>query len=75
MFWFACSDCDFIIVSMEFFILLTKPCTNIGVPLPIRDMFHVYLNIFEFLFLRLYINKASKLCFFVYNGRVSDITK
>ena len=41
----------------------------------IRDMFHVYLNRFEFHFLRLHIIKTNKLCFFVHNGRVLGIAK
>ena len=41
----------------------------------IRDMFHVYLNKFEFRFLRLHVNKTNKFCFFVLNGRVFGIAK
>ena len=40
----------------------------------IRDMFHVYLNRFEFHFLRLHINK-TKFYFFMINGRVPGIAK
>ena len=39
----------------------------------IPDLFHVYLNIFQFHFLRLDINKTNKCCFFVHNGRVPGI--
>ena len=41
----------------------------------IRDLFHVYLNKFEFHFLRLHINKTNKYCFFIHNGRVTGIVK
>ena len=41
----------------------------------IRDLFHVYLNRFEFHFLRLHIIKTNKLCFFMHNGSVSGIAK
>ena len=30
----------------------------------VRDLFHVYLNIFEFHFLRLLLNRTNKFCFF-----------
>ena len=43
--------------------------------LKIRDLFHVYLNKFEFHFLRLHINKTNKYCFFIHNGRVTGIAK
>ena len=36
---------------------------------------HVYLNRFEYKFLRLHINKTNKCCFFIHNGRVQDIAK
>ena len=36
----------------------------------IRDLFHVYLNKFEFHFLRLHINKTSQFCFLMNNGCV-----
>ena len=36
----------------------------------IRDLFHVYLNRFEFHFLWLHINKTNKFCILIYNGRV-----
>ena len=39
----------------------------------IRDLFHVYLNKFEFRFLRLHINKTNKFCFFMHNGHVFGI--
>ena len=38
-------------------------------------MFHVYLNKFEFLFLRLHINETNKFCFFMHNERVPGIAK
>ena len=41
----------------------------------IRDMFHVYLNRFEFHFLRLHIIKTNKFCFFMHNRRVLGIAK
>ena len=41
----------------------------------VRDLFHVYLNRFEFHFLRLHINKTNKFCFFMHNGRVPGIAK
>ena len=41
----------------------------------IRDMFHVYLNKFEFHFLRLHINKTNTFCFFMHNGCVPGIAK
>ena len=41
----------------------------------VRNMFHVHLNRFEFHFLWLNINKTSKFCFFVHNGRVLGIAK
>ena len=37
------------------------------------DLFHIYLNIFEFHFLRLHINKTYKFCFNVHNGCVPGI--
>ena len=43
--------------------------------LDIRDMFNVYLNKFEFRFLRLHVNKTNKFCFFMLNGRVFGIAK
>ena len=43
--------------------------------LKIRDMFHVYLNRFEFHFLQLHINKTKPFCFFMHNKRVSGIAK
>ena len=33
----------------------------------IRDLFHVYLNKFEFHFLQLHINKTSQFCFLINN--------
>ena len=42
---------------------------------PIQDLFHVYLNRFEFHFLWLHINKTSIFCFFVNNRRVPGIAK
>ena len=41
----------------------------------VRDLFHVYLNKFEFHFLRLHINKANKFWFFIHNRRVFGIAK
>ena len=41
----------------------------------LRDLFHVYLNIFEFHFLRLHINKTNKYCFFMHIERVPGIDK
>ena len=41
----------------------------------VPDMFHVYLNRFEFHFLRLHIIKTSKFCFFMHNGLVPGIAK
>ena len=41
----------------------------------IRDLFHVYLNKFEFNFLWLHINKTNKFSFFMHNGRVPGIVK
>ena len=41
----------------------------------LRDLFHVYLNRFEFYFLWLHINKTNKFCFFMHNGRVPCIAK
>ena len=43
--------------------------------LAIRDLFHVYLNKFEFHILRLHINKTNKLCFFMHNRRVPGSVK
>ena len=39
----------------------------------VRDVFHVYLNKFEFHFLRVHINKTNKFCFFMHNGRAFGI--
>ena len=36
----------------------------------LQDLFHVYLNKFEFHFLRLHINKTNKFCFYVHNRSV-----
>ena len=41
----------------------------------IRDLFHVYLNKFEFHFSRLHIDKTNTFCFFLHNGRVPGIAK
>ena len=41
----------------------------------IRDLFHVYLNKFEFHFLRLHKIKTNKFCFSMHNGRVPGIAK
>ena len=41
----------------------------------LRDLFHVYLNNFEFHFLRLHINKTNTCCFFMHNGHVPVIAK
>ena len=44
----------------------------------IRDLFHVYLNRFEFHsfhFSRLHIIKTNTFCFFMHNGRVPGIAK
>ena len=41
----------------------------------LRDMFHVYLNRFEFHFLRLHIIKTNKFCLFMNNRRVLGIAK
>ena len=41
----------------------------------VRDLFHVYLNKFEFQFLQLHINKTNTFCFFMPNERVSGIAK
>ena len=41
----------------------------------IRDMFHVYLDRFEFHFLRLHINKTNEFCFVMHNGHVPGIAK
>ena len=44
--------------------------------LNLRDLFHVYLNRYDFQFLRLYIlNKTKTCCFFIYNRRVPGIAK
>ena len=41
----------------------------------IGDLFHVYLNKFEFQFLRLHINNTITFCFFMHNGHVPGIAK
>ena len=41
----------------------------------IRDKFHVYLNSFEFHFLRLHMIKTNKFGFFMHNRRVLGIAK
>ena len=41
----------------------------------IRDLFHVYLNKFEFQFLRLHLNNTNTFCFFMHNGHVPGIAK
>ena len=41
----------------------------------IRDLFIVYLNRFEYHFLRFHINKTNTFCFFMHNGRVPGIAK
>ena len=41
----------------------------------IRDMFHIYLNRFEFHFLWLHIIKTNKFGFFMHNRRVPGIAK
>ena len=50
------------------------PMINVTI-LGVQDMFHVYLNKFEFHFLRLHINKTNKFCFFMHNRRVIGIAK
>ena len=47
----------------------------VGKTLPLRDMFHVYLNRFEFLVLWLHIIKTNSFCFFMHNRRVPGIAK
>ena len=41
----------------------------------IQDLFHAYLNKWEFQFLRLYINKTNTFCFLIDNGRVTGASK
>ena len=41
----------------------------------IRDLFHVYLNKFEFHFLHLHIYKTNKICFLINKGSVTGTTK
>ena len=41
----------------------------------IRDMFHVYLNGFEFHFLRLHMNKTNSFCFLMHKERVPGIAR
>ena len=41
----------------------------------VRDLFHVYLNKFEFQFLRLHMNRTRKFCFLINDGRVTGTTK
>ena len=41
----------------------------------IQDLFHVYLNKFEFHFLRLPRNETNRFCFLINNGRVTGTTK
>ena len=53
----------------------TQACMFFSDESQIRDMFHVYLNKFEFQFLMLHINKTKKICFFMHNGRVPGIAK
>ena len=58
-----------ILVKIRFILFETKFCSLL------RDLFHVYLNKFEFHFLLLHINNINKFCFFIYNGRVPGIAK
>ena len=41
----------------------------------IRDLFHVYLNEFEFHFSRLHVNKINNFCFLLNNRRVPCMIK
>ena len=52
-------------------------CINgqISLMAQLRDLFHVYLNKFEFHFLRLHINNTNTFCFFMHNGHVPGIAK
>ena len=43
--------------------------------LNIRDLFHVYLNKFEFHFSRLHVNKINNFCFLLNKRRVPCMTK
>ena len=43
--------------------------------LKLRDLFHVYLNKFEFDFLRLHKNKTNEICILIVNGRVSVMAR
>ena len=63
--------------SSKFSVLKTKTIYKIKIlsEKGIRDMFHVYLNKFEFHFLRLLINKTNTFCFFMHNGRFFGIAK
>ena len=45
------------------------------IDISLRDLFHVYLNRFEFLFLQLHIIKTNKFYFVMHNGRVLGIAK
>ena len=39
----------------------------------VRDLFHVYLNRFDFHFLRLHMNKTNTFFFFMHNKRVPGL--
>ena len=56
-------------------IIFCKMFINAYTMLYLRDMFHVYLNRFDFHFLRLNINKTNTFCFLMHNGRVPGIAK
>ena len=65
------------VFSIGSFRLMVSSCEQqiLRCSLGIRDMFHVYLNRFEFHFLWLHIIKTSKFCFFMHNGLVPGIAK
>ena len=61
-----------VIVVWLFFVV---PWVCLQFVIVVRDMFHVYLNRFDFHFLRLHIIKTNKFYFFIHNRRAPDIAK
>ena len=55
--------------------ILKKVVTGNPLSAHLRDMFHVYLNRFEFHFMRLHMIKTNKCCFFMHNRRVPGNAK
>ena len=50
-------------------------CEIVMLEIIVRDLFHVYLNKFEFHFSRLHVNKINNFCFLLIDGCVLCMTK